>query len=109
MTLSITAEPMPLEVNADGVVRVGGTRVTLDTVVAVFNQGATPEEIVFQYSSLQLADVYAVISFYLRHQQDVEVYLKQRQQRSKEIRRQNETKFNPQGLRERLMARQIQR
>ena len=109
MTLSITAEPMPLEVNADGVVRVGGTRVTLDTVVAVFNQGATPEEIVFQYPSLQLADVYAVISFYLRHQQDVEVYLKQRQQRSKEIRRQNETKFNPQGLRERLMARQIQR
>ena len=109
MTLSITAEPMPLEVIADGVVRVGGTRVTLDTVVAVFNQGATPEEIVFQYPSLQLADVYAVISFYLRHQQDVEVYLKQRQQRSKEIRRQNETKFNPQGLRERLMARQIQR
>ena len=108
MTLSITAEPIPLEVNADGVVRVGGTRVTLDTVVAVFNQGATPEEIVFQYSSLQLADVYAVISFYLRHQQDVEAYLKQRQQRSKEIRRQNEAKFNPQGLRERLMARQIQ-
>jgi uncharacterized protein (DUF433 family) len=93
MTLSITAEPIPLEVNADGVVRVGGTRVTLDTVVAVFNQGATPEEIVFQYPSLQLADVYAVISFYLRHQQDVEVYLKQRQQRSKEIRRQNEAKF----------------
>lgn len=108
MTLSITAEPIPLEVNADGVVRVGGTRVTLDTVVAVFNQGATPEEIVFQYSSLQLADVYAVISFYLRHQQDVEAYLKQRQQRSKEIRRQNEDKFNPQGVRERLMARQIQ-
>jgi len=25
MTLSITAKPIPLEVNADGVVRVGGT------------------------------------------------------------------------------------
>ena len=108
MTLSITVEPMPLEVNADGVVRVGGTRVTLDTVVAAFNQGATAEEIVFQYSSLQLADVYAAISYYLRHQQEVEAYLQQRQQRASEIRWQNEAKFSPQGVRERLMARQIQ-
>lgn len=90
MLLSIKAEPTPLDVNADGVVRVGGTRVTLDTVVTVFNQGATPEEIVFQYSSLQLADVYAAISYYLRDQQKVEVYLQQRQQRASEIRRHNE-------------------
>ncbi|MGB7445087.1 MAG: DUF433 domain-containing protein [Coleofasciculaceae cyanobacterium] len=96
-----------MEVNADGVVQVGGTRVTLDTVVAVFNQGATPEEIVFQYPFLQLADVYAAVSYYLRHQHEVEVYLKQRQQRSSEIRRLNEAKFSPQGVRERLMARQI--
>ncbi len=44
MTLSITAEPIPLEMNADGVVRVGETQEILNTVVAVFNQGATPEE-----------------------------------------------------------------
>ncbi|MEP0758427.1 DUF433 domain-containing protein [Trichocoleus sp. DQ-A2] len=42
----------------------GGTRVTLDTVVAAFNSGATAEEIVFQYPSLQLANIYAVISYY---------------------------------------------
>ena len=108
MNFLIKVEPMPLEVNADGVVRVGGTRVTLDTVVAAFNQGATAEEILFQYPSLQLADVYAAISYYLRHQQEVEVYLQQRQQRASEIRRQNEAKFSPQGVRERLMARQIQ-
>ncbi len=96
MTLSITVEPMPLEVNADGVVRVGGTRVTLDTVVAAFNQGATPEEIVFQYPSLQLRDVYAAIAYYLRHQQDVGVYLQQRQQRASEIRQQNEAAIRSQ-------------
>ncbi len=100
MIFSIKAEPMPLEVNADGVVRVGGTRVTLDTVVAAFNQGATAEEIVFQYPSLQLADVYAAISYYLRHQQEVEVYLQQRQQRASEIRRQNEAKFDSQCVRD---------
>ncbi|HEY9743459.1 MAG TPA: hypothetical protein V6C90_23485 [Coleofasciculaceae cyanobacterium] len=44
MTLSITAEPISLEVNADGVVRVGRTWVTLGTVVAAFKQWATLEE-----------------------------------------------------------------
>ena len=105
MNFLIKVEPMPLEVNADGVVRVGGTRVTLDTVVAAFNQGATAEEILFQYPSLQLADVYAVISYYLRHQQDVEAYLHQRQQRASEICKLNEANFDPQGVRQRIMAR----
>ncbi|MEW5857296.1 MAG: DUF433 domain-containing protein [Cyanobacteriota bacterium] len=105
MTLSITVEPIPLKVNADGVVRVGGTRVTLDTVVAAFNSGATAEEIVFQYPSLQLADIYAVISYYLRHRQEVEVYLQQRQKRASEIRKQNEAKFDPNGVRDRLLSR----
>ncbi|QSJ17605.1 DUF433 domain-containing protein [Nostoc sp. UHCC 0702] len=108
MTISITIESTPLEVNPDGVVRVGATRVTLDTVVAAFNQGATAEEIVFQYPSLQLADVYAVISYYLRHQQEVEEYLQERQQRAMEIRKINETRFDPQGVRDRLMARRTQ-
>jgi len=52
MTFSTTDEPIPLKVNADGVVQVGGTRVPLDTVVAAFNQGATFGEIVFQYHLL---------------------------------------------------------
>ena len=46
MTFAITAEPVPLEKNPDGVIRIGGTRVTLDTIVTVFEAGATPEEIV---------------------------------------------------------------
>jgi uncharacterized protein (DUF433 family) len=106
MTLVVAAEPAPLETNADGVVLVGKTRVTLDTVVAVFNQGMTAEEIVYRYPSLKLADVYATIGFYLNHQQEVETYLQQRQQQAQEIRRINEAKFDPQGLRDRLLARQ---
>jgi uncharacterized protein (DUF433 family) len=73
----LTAEPVPLETNPDGVVRVGKTRVTLDTVVAVFKEGSTAEEIVCRYPSLKLADVYATIGFYLNHQQQVEAYLQQ--------------------------------
>ncbi|MUL38763.1 DUF433 domain-containing protein [Gloeocapsopsis dulcis] len=109
MTLAILSKPAPLTVNSDGIVRVGGTRVTLDTVVAVFKQGATAEEIVHRYPSLKLADVYASIAFYLNHQQEVEAYLKQRQQQAQEIRQMNQARFDPQGLRDRLLARRIER
>jgi uncharacterized protein (DUF433 family) len=92
MTLVVVAEPAPLQTNADGVVRVGNTRVTLDTVIAVFKQGTTAEEIVYRYPSLRLADVYAAIAFYLNHQQEVETYLQVRQQQAQEIRKMNEAR-----------------
>jgi uncharacterized protein (DUF433 family) len=104
MNLTITIEPTPLIVNTDDVVLVQGTRVPLDTVVLEFKQGATAEEIVEQYSSLDLADVYAVISYYLRHQSDVETYLQQRQQDAEEVRAENERRYASKGLRDRLLA-----
>jgi len=109
MTLVVVAEPAPLQTNADGVVRVGNTRVTLDTVIAVSKQGTTAEEIVYRYPSLRLADVYATIAFYLNHQQEVETYLQQRQQQAQEIRKMNEARFDPQGLRDRLLARKAEK
>ncbi|MBD2500388.1 DUF433 domain-containing protein [Anabaena azotica] len=108
MTLAIVAEYAPLETNPDGVVLVGKTRVTLDTVVTVFKQGTTAEEIVHRYPSLGLADVYATIAFYLKHKQEVEAYLQQRQQQAQEIRQMNESRFNPQSLRNRLQTRQAE-
>ena len=109
MNLVIASEPVPLETNVDGVVQVGKTRVTLDTVVAAFKQGMTAEEIVYRYPSLKLADVYATIAFYLNHQQEVETYLQQRQKQAQEVRQMNEAKFDPQGLRDRLLARQAEK
>ena len=81
MSLMVMPEPVPLAADRDGVMRVGGTRVTLDTVVAAFREGATAEEITQQYPSLQLADVYAVIGYYLRHQPEVDDYLRERRAR----------------------------
>lgn len=106
--LTMVVEPIPLERDTDGVVRVGGTRVTLDTVVMAFNEGATAEEIVQQYPSLSLADVYAVIGYYLRQRPAVEAYLYQRRQQAEEVRRQNEAQFDPHGVRERLLARRAE-
>jgi uncharacterized protein (DUF433 family) len=76
MVLAIVAEPAPLGITDDGVVQVGKTRVTLDTVVAVFKQGTTAEEIAYRYPSLKLADIYATIAFYLNHQEEVERWFK---------------------------------
>ena len=105
MTLSTASELMPLEIGADGVIRVGGTRVTLNTVVTVFEQGATAEEIVQRFPTLDLADVYFAVGYYLRHREEVDHYLQERQHRSDHVRAQNMARFNQHGLRERLLAR----
>lgn len=102
-------EPVPLAKDGDGAIRVGGTRVTLDTIVEAFREGATPEEILQQYPALQLADVYAAISYYLRHQGEVEGYLQVREEQAMGIRVENERRSPSVGLRERLLNRRARR
>ena len=105
MSLTIDAEPLPLQADADGVVRVGGTRVTLDTIVTAFQQGAAAEEIAEQYPSVALSDVYAAIAFYLRHRSDVDVYIEEGNRRSETLRREHEATYDRQEIRNRLLAR----
>jgi uncharacterized protein (DUF433 family)/predicted HTH domain antitoxin len=102
---AIAAILSPLEPDVDGVIRIGGTRVALDTVVAAFRTGATAEEIVYQYPSLELADVYAALAYYLQHRSQVETYLRKRKEKRDEIRSENEARFDPHGIRDRLMSR----
>ena len=103
--LTIVAEPPPLYTDAHGVIRVGNTRVTLDTVVSAFEEGATAEEIVYQYPTLNLADVYAALGYYLQRQDEVDTYLQRRRQQTQTVRESNEARYDPQGIRERLLAR----
>ena len=105
MVLAPTTEVIPLTVDANGVLRVGDTRVTFDTVLTAFADGATAEEIVQQYPSLHLADVYSVIGYYLRHTAEIDVYLQQRHRQRETVWQQNEERFDPHGVRERLLAR----
>ncbi|HEV2689088.1 MAG TPA: DUF433 domain-containing protein [Bryobacteraceae bacterium] len=105
MAQTLKTEQIPLETGTDGIMRVRGTRVTLDTVVAAFNEGATAEEIAQQYPPIALADVYQVIGYYLRHSVELGSYLAQRQRDVGDIRRANESKSPPDGIRDRLVAR----
>jgi uncharacterized protein (DUF433 family) len=105
MSLALSPQAPPLSAAEDGVIRVGNTRVTLDTVVAAFRTGATAEEIAQRYPTLDLADVYQVIGYCLRHRDEVEAYLQERAEVRSQVRRMNEARFDPQGIRERLLAR----
>ena len=105
MALTFAHETIPLQADSDGVVRVSGTRVTLETVIAAFSEGATAEEIAQQYPSLNLADIYAVIGYYLRHSEEVTPYQQQQKVQADASRKLNELRFDPHGVRSRLMSR----
>jgi uncharacterized protein (DUF433 family) len=106
MSLTVeTTERIPLVADAEGVIRVAGTRVTLDTVAEAFDEGATPEEIAQQYPSLSLANIYSVVGYILRHRDEVAEYLAQRNKHKEAVQRENERRSSPEGIRDRLMAR----
>jgi uncharacterized protein (DUF433 family) len=109
MSVPFATEVIPLQRDKHGVIRVAGTRVTLDTVILTFKAGVSAEEIVDRYPSLTLADVYAVIGYYLRHRNEIETYLEAREREEEDVRRQNEARFDSKGVREMLLARRNQR
>jgi len=103
--LTIQPLPVPLSLNKNGVVQINGTRVTLDTVVRAFARGATAEEIVQQYPSLALSDVYATISYYLQNRDEVETYLEKRAKHAQALKQENLKRLDQTSIRERLLAR----
>lgn len=105
MAMVVVAEAPPLAADAAGVFRVGNSRVTLDTVVGAFRDGATAEEIAEQYPTISLGQVYAVIAYYLAHTAELDDYLRIREQRTAEVRQANERIYDPAGIRARLLAR----
>jgi hypothetical protein len=77
---------VPLWVDPPGVFRVGKSRVLLELVLRAFQQGESPEGIVRSYRSLQLADVYAVISRYLANPAPFDEYLRRCDEEAEAVR-----------------------
>ena len=105
MLAKIETIHVPLYVDQDGVIRIGETRIPLDSVVSAFQQGATPEEIVSRYPALSLKDVYIVVSYYLEHRDLVQSYLERRRLEGDRLQQMMESQFDPAGIRARLLAR----
>jgi uncharacterized protein (DUF433 family) len=102
--MTALVDAIPLTRDTHGVYRVGGTRVTLDLVVRAFNRGATAEEIVQKFTSLDLSDVYQVIGYYLKHSAEFAGYFEQREREERELVA-SHPEWSPKGLRDRLLAR----
>ena len=97
---------VPLREEPAGVLRVGRSRVLLELVLRKFKAGATPESIVQSYDTLNLADVYAVVSRYLAAPGPFDEYLRICDELAGKARRTIEASQEPQGnLREILLAR----
>lgn len=107
MGLAIVAEVPPLVTDPTGTVRVGDTRIPLDTVITAYRQGATPEQIVEMFDVLKLADIYAAIAYYLAHQPEVDVYLQARATEGARIRQENEVRFDTTELHARLLRQSV--
>jgi uncharacterized protein (DUF433 family) len=106
MNMPIQAVQVPLFDDAQGGLRVAGTRVLLEHIVHAFEDGATPEGIVQSYDTLQLADVYAVLTWHLRHRAEVAEYMQKRAEAAEAIRRTIEAGQPDRAeLRARLLAR----
>jgi uncharacterized protein (DUF433 family) len=93
-----------VRVDEHGVLRVGDTRVSLDSVVYAFRQGHAPETIRQQYSTLSLEEVYGALAFYLANQEEVDRYLERQQQAWNQFRQTAD--HQPPSVVERLRAMQ---
>jgi uncharacterized protein (DUF433 family) len=104
-TLPLHAERPPLRVEEGGVVRVGKSRIALDLLVREYDNGMTPEDMVRAYDTLELADVYAALAYYLRHRAEVKVYLDRREEEAARLRTLIESQGPPRPTKAELLAR----
>jgi len=97
--------PKPVRMHPAGVMRVGNTRVSLDSVVYAFNEGMDAAEIQYNFDTLSLAEVHAAIAYYLHNKAAVDDYLAKREIEREQQRREHEAQFPPRITREMLLAR----
>ena len=105
MSALSTTAVVPLVTDAHGTIRVRGSRVTLDAIVTAFRAGATAEEFTQKFASVALADVYQIIAHYLNHTAEIDAYLSRHRTEATALRGEVEQRFDPVGVRSRLLAR----
>jgi uncharacterized protein (DUF433 family) len=79
---------------------VAGSRVSLESVVCLFRDGASLETIVDEFPTLSLEQVYGAITFYLAHRAKIDAHLTESERLWEEARK-NPSPLPP-SLRERV-------
>jgi uncharacterized protein (DUF433 family) len=103
--LALAHDPIPLAEDAYGTLRLAGTRVTLDSVVALYSRGETVEGLAEAFPSVPLPDLLAVLAYYLRHRAEVEAYLARQRVKEQRARAKVSDITTDPGIPERLRAR----
>jgi len=102
---AIQSIPLPLHADADGSLRVGDSRVLFETVIAAYEAGDGVEEVVHNFPTLKLADVHAVMAYYLTHRAESDAYLATRRGLADQARVEWTRRSPPNGFRAKLEAR----
>ena len=105
MLLSLEPFAVPLHQSSDGAIRVVGTRIGLDIIVSHFNRGLSPERIAAMLPTLTLADVYAVVAFYLQRREAVDAHFGEEDAQAVALQAEIESQPGYREHRERLLAR----
>ena len=58
-----------------GILRIDGTRMTVNQIVMWYKQGYSPEEIADQYPHLTLSQVYTALAYYHANKEEIEAAL----------------------------------
>jgi len=113
MAIVETKQELPLTITADGTIKISGTRVSLDSVVRNYRQGATTEEIAMRFPGVRLADIHSCIAYFLNHAEEVDEYLADRERSAADLRERitsdplQQQELNE--MRERIRAREAER
>ena len=84
--LDLSAMAVPLYWAEGGqVVRVCGSRISLEDVITWYRMGCTAEMICEDYPWLELGDIYTVIAYYLRNKERVHAYFLASYERTEEL------------------------
>jgi uncharacterized protein (DUF433 family) len=84
-----------VRVDEHGAMRIGNGRVMLDSIVAGFEQGHSPETLQQEYPALSLEEVYGAIAYYLAHTDQVHTYLKRQDELWEAWRTKSATRSSP--------------
>lgn len=85
MTFTPPKLPVPLRQDEDGTLWIANTQVRLEEVITKFQLAYTPERINHDLPTLEPADIYAVIAYYLTNKAETDTYVQQQEEKEDQL------------------------
>jgi uncharacterized protein (DUF433 family) len=95
MMVSMNEAKTYVRTDEHGAMRIGQSRVLLESVIYAFQEGHSPETIRQQYPALSLEEIYGAIAFYLGNQESIHEYLQRQERLWEELRQKAEQNPSP--------------